>query len=88
MATRHEANAVKRHDLSVLMDPTEVSQYLGVPTGTLANWRYQRRGPAFVRVGRHVRYRAEDVAEWIAQRAVDGEPGLRDRPSAFRAVGS
>lgn len=61
-----------RSNLSVLMSPEDVSAYLGVPEGTLANWRYQGRGPAFLRVGRHVRYRAEDVAEWIGALAGDG----------------
>jgi predicted DNA-binding transcriptional regulator AlpA len=36
----------------------------------LANWRYQARGPAFGRVGRHVRYRRSDVAGWIEERVV------------------
>ena len=40
-----------------LLWPEEVAEVLGVPVGTLANWRYQRRAPAFVKVGRHVRYR-------------------------------
>ena len=84
MAIRPEVAAVKQQSLSVLMDPTEVSEYLGVPIGTLANWRYQGRGPAFVRVGRHVRYRAEDVGEWLAMRAGGGEAGL-DRAPAFRS---
>lgn len=51
--------------LPSLMTPLDLSEYLGVPPGTLANWRYQGRGPAFVRVGRLVRYRADDVIEWI-----------------------
>lgn len=51
--------------LSVLLSSRTVADYLGIPTGTLANWRYQGRGPAFVRIGRHVRYRAEDIARWI-----------------------
>jgi len=51
--------------LSVLLSSRAVADYLGIPTGTLANWRYQGRGPAFVRIGRHVRYRAEDIARWI-----------------------
>ena len=53
-------------DLGVLLEPGQVSAYLGIPVGTLANWRYQGIGPAFIRVGRHVRYRTEDVAAWVA----------------------
>ncbi len=58
-------------DLLPLMTPADLSEYLGVPLGTLANWRYQRRGPAFVRLGRHVRYRADDVVEWIRGQVTD-----------------
>ena len=47
-----------------LLTPQALSEHLGVPTTTLANWRYLHRGPAYVRVGRHVRYRVEDVTAW------------------------
>lgn len=53
-----------------LLWPEQVAEMLGLPTGTLANWRYQGRGPAFVKVGRHVRYRRSDVLGWIEQHVV------------------
>lgn len=53
-----------------LLWPEEVAEMLGVPVGTLANWRYQGRGPAFVKVGRHVRYRRSDVVRWIEAHVV------------------
>jgi excisionase family DNA binding protein len=52
-------------DVVPLLTPAELGDYLGVPLGTLANWRYQGRGPAYVRFGRHVRYRATDIAAWV-----------------------
>jgi excisionase family DNA binding protein len=52
-------------DLDPLLTPAQVGDYLGVPLGTLANWRYQGRGPAYVRFGRHVRYREQDITAWI-----------------------
>jgi excisionase family DNA binding protein len=55
-----------------LLWPKQVAEMLGVPIGTLANWRYQARGPAFVKVGRHVRYRRSDVAAWIDRHVVGG----------------
>lgn len=51
-----------------LLWPDEVAGVLGVP----ANWRYQGRGPAFVKVGRHVRYRRRDVDAWIDRHVVGG----------------
>ena len=52
-----------------LLTPSALSKHLGIPVTTLANWRYLHRGPVYVRVGRHVRYRVEDVLAWTnAQR--------------------
>jgi excisionase family DNA binding protein len=53
-----------------LLWPEQVAEMLGLPIGTLANWRYQGRGPAFVKVGRHVRYRRSDVLGWIEEHVV------------------
>ena len=33
----------------------DVSAFLGVPVGTLYQWRYLRVGPPAYRVGRHIR---------------------------------
>ena len=51
-----------------LLTPEALSEHLSVPTTTLANWRYLHRGPAYIRVGRHVRYRVEDVNAWTKAR--------------------
>lgn len=68
----HPATTVKLpHALAELMTPLDLSRYLGVPPGTLANWRYLGRGPAFLRVGRHVRYRTVDVTAWIEAQLTD-----------------
>jgi hypothetical protein len=69
--------------LDLLMEPVEVSTYLGVPVGTLANWRYQALGPAYIRVGRHVRYRRADVARWV-EAQLDRPQSARRRPRRSR----
>lgn len=51
-----------------LLDPTDVSALLSIPTATLANWRSNSVGPPYLRVGRHVRYRQCDLDEWIESR--------------------
>jgi len=39
----------------------------------LAQWRHQRRGPAFYRLGRKIVYRGSDLNEWAqAQRVQTG----------------
>jgi len=38
---------------------------LCIAEGTLANWRVQGRGPAFVRIGGKICYRDEDIEAFI-----------------------
>ena len=40
-----------------------------MPLATLQSWRASRTGPRGYRIGRHVRYRREDVEAWLAERA-------------------
>jgi predicted DNA-binding transcriptional regulator AlpA len=62
-------------DTDRLLHAIDVSLMLGVPRATLANWRSARKGPPFVKVGRHVRYRREDVVRWVDGQVV--QPGDR-----------
>lgn len=50
-----------------LLTPSDVADLLRVSPGTLANWRSQGRGPAYVRLADGpVRYEAADVSAWLA----------------------
>jgi excisionase family DNA binding protein len=55
--------------LDPLLTPEELSERLRVPVATLYAWRYRGDGPRAVKVGRHLRYRAEDVERWLASLA-------------------
>jgi excisionase family DNA binding protein len=60
-----------------LLTPKTASEFLGIPEGTLAQWRSQRRGPTFIKLeGRLVRYRASDLEQYIASRIVETEVSL------------
>lgn len=48
------------------MTPEDVSAEIQVPVRTLGQWRYERRGPRYHRLGKHVRYRRGDLDAWIA----------------------
>lgn len=50
--------------------------------GTLAAWRTQGRGPAYVKIGRRVFYRRSDVAAWLASRRVEPKSFSERRRSA------
>ena len=49
----------------------EVSAKLAIPLQTLRNWRYLRKGPAYIKLNRHVRYRAEDVDSYMLRHMVE-----------------
>jgi excisionase family DNA binding protein len=48
-----------------LLSTQELADYLGVPVNTLYQWRNKGYGPAGRRIGKHVRYRPEDVDAWL-----------------------
>lgn len=54
--------------MSDLMHPRQVAQRYGITLETLSNWRRERKGPPFIRLGTGQRpramYRLEDVLEW------------------------
>ncbi|MFC5182832.1 helix-turn-helix domain-containing protein [Actinomadura harenae] len=55
-----------------LADSEELAAYLKVPARTLDDWAHRGTGPTYRRVGRHRRYRWEDVERWLDDQAVRG----------------
>lgn len=52
-----------------LLTPEQAADYLGVSPGTLGVWRSTKRYPLrYVRVGRRVMYRPEDVEAFVESR--------------------
>lgn len=49
--------------------PEELAADLGIPVGTVYQWRYKGTGPRGYKIGRHVRYRRSDVGAWIEAHA-------------------
>lgn len=49
----------------------QLAEFLGVPVRTIYAWRYKRKGPPALRVGKHVRFRPADVERWLADRGAD-----------------
>ncbi len=43
----------------------EVAQQIKVSLASLRRWRLLQRGPRFVKVGALVRYRAENLEQWL-----------------------
>ena len=52
--------------INPLLDTEALAAELGIHPITLAQWRLvDGKGPAFVKVGRHVRYRRSDIEAWL-----------------------
>jgi hypothetical protein len=58
-----------------LLNELQVSELTTIPVKTLRNWRCQRRGPAFHKLGTKVRYAKADVLGYIAEHR--REPSVR-----------
>lgn len=52
-----------------LLTPEEAAGMLRIPSHrTMERWRAEGTGPAFVKVGRRVAYRRQDLHTWLDQR--------------------
>lgn len=58
-----------------LINTEAVAELLGLSPATLRLWRSTGKGPQFVKCGGAVRYRTEDLEEWVASRIVKPERG-------------
>jgi excisionase family DNA binding protein len=54
--------------LAQLLTVRELAELLQVPEKTIYSWRYRGEGPRGVMVGRHLRYRQQDVVAWLETR--------------------
>jgi len=50
-----------------LLRETEVAKRLGLAPATLRKWRWEGRGPSFVRVGGAIRYDPADLRAFMAK---------------------
>jgi excisionase family DNA binding protein len=70
------------------LSPEDLAAELRVPLATVYGWRYKGTGPRALKVGRHVRYRREDVDAWLdaqaAPRPAAGHADMGDPLAPFR----
>lgn len=49
------------------LTPEDLARMWQVSPGTIANWRTNKKGPEFIRIGGLVRYSPEAVSAWLAK---------------------
>ncbi len=55
-----------------LLTEDDVAKGLNLSLASLRRWRLEKRGPRFIKVGSLVRYRPEDVENWLASLPTGG----------------
>lgn len=56
-----------------VINERQAAKILRVAVQTLRNWRHSRRGPAYVKFGRAVRYQIQDIEAYIEKQKIDPE---------------
>lgn len=54
-------------NLPSLLDQEQVAEYLGKSVAWCERSRWTGSGPKFVKIGKAVRYRADDVLAWLEE---------------------
>lgn len=65
-------------DSAEWIDAAEVAELLHVSPYTLAGWRSERKGPGYLKFGKVVRYRRDDVHAFIESHYVQ-HPKARNK---------
>jgi predicted DNA-binding transcriptional regulator AlpA len=54
----------------IYLKEVEAAKVLNMNKQTLANWRYQGRGPAYIKLGKAVRYQYADIEKFITENRI------------------
>lgn len=58
--------------LSDLLTEKDVAKKLNVSLACLRRWRLEKRGPQFVKIGQLVRYRPDELENWLRSLPIGG----------------
>lgn len=59
------------------LDERDSSRYIGYRPPTLRKWRRENTGPAYIKVGRSIRYLIVDLDVWLDQHRVETRESRR-----------
>jgi predicted DNA-binding transcriptional regulator AlpA len=58
--------------LETLLNEHDVARITGLSVASVRRWRLFRQGPKYLKIGAAVRYKAEDISEWLESRPSGG----------------
>ncbi|MHB8368812.1 MAG: helix-turn-helix domain-containing protein [Leptospirales bacterium] len=62
-------------DINKLLTNGEAAEYLGMSPDTLPRWRWAGIGPAYLKVGRSIKYRRADLEAFLNESRVNPRNG-------------
>lgn len=60
-----------RNSQSVRLSERDAASFLGITQRTLQDWRLNRRGPAYIKLGRRIAYDRADLEHFISANRVE-----------------
>jgi predicted DNA-binding transcriptional regulator AlpA len=79
------ATASVLEKLEPMLNERDVARITGMSVQTIRRWRLFRGGPRYLKIGSAVRYKPEDIAEWLESRPAGGEMPDSPRPNDRRS---
>jgi hypothetical protein len=61
------------YDPNSYVNDVKAAEIIGSKAQTLRNWRHERRGPVYHKRGRMVRYKVQDLLDYMIAGRVDPE---------------
>jgi predicted DNA-binding transcriptional regulator AlpA len=58
--------------IETLLNEHEVAHLTGLSVASVRRWRLLRQGPKYLKINSAVRYRPEDISEWLKSRPTGG----------------
>jgi hypothetical protein len=55
---------------NILLSPDEVQEVYNIPITTLEKWRSKKIGPPYHKLGKHIRYKPQDVDKWVDSKKI------------------
>jgi len=68
------------HTPTPLLSTLELARFLDIPVTTVYAWQSRGGGPPAYRVGRHTRYRRDEVLAWLEHRQLSSSDERRAGP--------
>ena len=65
MHDQETAHAAALRSVLDIFAETDLAEILDVKPQTLASWRAENKGPDYVKLGKSIFYRKQDVLDWI-----------------------